>query len=114
MGNTSPKEKPKKEAQANQVLDSGAGIGGGGGSGSRSTLIIKLTKLQRTVVNQSQESDSVDVQWQGTAYGVFWSGQLLGMVPGNYNERLEPPTSHRANVVELAQEPMNVVIEVAL
>lgn len=118
MGNTGRggkgnyKRKPKRAEESGETKGVDAAPGGGapGGGGDSLVLNIALVKLDLAVLRQAAPTatgDTVEVRWAGVEYDAFWKGQRLGSVPGNYNDQLRYPESHRGRLTDLS-EPLRL------
>lgn len=113
MGNTGSGSKAKRKAQANRAQESGD-VGPviiPGPNQVSTTLTIQLIKLDRAVVAQAALSREslVSVVWHRTEYEVYWAGQYLGAVPGNFNEQLHAPDRHAGRITEIISTPREAV-----
>lgn len=125
MGNTGKggkgnyKRKPKRAADSGEKEGVGVAPDGGaqGGGSDSIVLTIVLVKLDLTVLQQAAptaKGNTVEVRWTGIEYDVFWKGQRLGSVSGNYNDQLRYPESHRGRLTDISEQPRLAVIRVTV
>ncbi len=111
MGNY--KKNPPEKAQPRQVLLTGetGGLGVKKHQPSQQMIRIRLVRLNLTLLKRLSLYDRVSVIWQDENYYCLYNKEVVGMVPGNYNKKLNVPASYKASVVEVTDDPPVVIIE---
>lgn len=113
------KRKPKRAEESGETKGVGIAPGGGAQGGGSDSLVLNivLVKLDLTVLQHAAptaKGDTVEVRWAGVEYDAFWKGQRLGSVPGNYNDQLQYPESHRGRLTDISEQPRLAVIRVTV
>lgn len=114
MGNKGKGSKTNVKTQAKRAEESGEDggvVSGGGGGGNDLLLRIALVRLDLGTVSQAigSKGDSVEIQWEGVRYEVYWSGHRLGSIPSNYNDQLSSSSSHIGQIVGIDNTPQVVI-----
>ena len=125
MGNTGRggkgnyKRKPKRAEESGETkgVDVAPNSGARGGGSDSLVLDIALVKFDLTVLQQAAptaKGDTVEIRWAGAEYDAFWKGQRLGSVPGNYNDQLQYPESHRGRLTDISEQPRLAIVRVTI
>lgn len=122
MGNSKKGGRPRSKNQPAKLLLSGdntaIAIGGsqGGGKIEDTILNIQLIQMDLGVAAQIGVGDFVQLHWRESRYEVYFDGQRLGNVPGNYNSTLLPQAEYPGRLVNVAifADPIIVVAQVKL
>ncbi|PSL19209.1 hypothetical protein [Chitinophaga ginsengisoli] len=113
MGNTKSNTPPRKKNQPQQLLRSGENqsTDSESGYGKQSINTIKLVKLDLQVFQNVRVGNEVSILLRSVRYVCLFNNQRLGEVPNYYNNRLFPIHEYCAVIIEVAENPFSVTIE---